>query len=180
MKTPTWQLSSLPSRPLCCRATPALWSPFLAKPLSSTTPTTPIGLRAAVGTNSSTKRDWISAWARTSSSVMEGVSIRWHGPMTSRRVSQVRAPRLATDCGQAKNIFRCRTSQTGSFYYHCDWHASHYVKVMLDQIFGENFFQNEIVWKRSSAHSDSKRYGANHDTILFYSNGKTWTWNKLY
>ena len=36
--------------------------------------------------------------------------------------------------------------KTGSFYYHCDWHASHYVKVMLDQIFGENNFQNEIVW----------------------------------
>jgi adenine specific DNA methylase Mod len=35
--------------------------------------------------------------------------------------------------------------KTGSFYYHCDWHASHYVKVMLDQIFGENNFQNEIV-----------------------------------
>ena len=53
---------------------------------------------------------------------------------------------------------------TGSFYYHCDWHASHYVKVMLDQLLGENTFQNEIIWKRSSAHSDSKQgmsqYGA--------------------
>ena len=39
----------------------------------------------------------------------------------------------------------------GSFYYHCDWHASHYVKVMLDQILGENNFQNEIVWKRTAA-----------------------------
>ena len=70
--------------------------------------------------------------------------------------------------------------KTGSFYYHCDWHASHYVKVMLDQIMGENAFQNEIVWKRSSAHSDSKRYGANHDTIFFYAGGKSWTWSKLY
>ncbi len=70
--------------------------------------------------------------------------------------------------------------KTGSFYYHCDWHASHYVKVMLDQVFGEMQFQNEIVWKRSSAHSDSKRYGANHDTIFFYTAGKTWTWNKSY
>ena len=69
---------------------------------------------------------------------------------------------------------------TGSFYYHCDSHASHYVKVMLDQIFGENQFQNEITWKRSSAHSDSKRYGANHDTIFFYAKGKTWTWNKAF
>lgn len=69
---------------------------------------------------------------------------------------------------------------TGSFYYHCDWHASHYVKVMLDQIFGENQFQNEIVWKRSSAHSDSQRYGANHDTIFFYTKEREWTWNRLY
>lgn len=69
---------------------------------------------------------------------------------------------------------------TGSFYYHCDWHASHYVKVMLDQVFGEGQFQNEIVWKRSSAHSDPKRYGANHDSIFFYTGGKRWTWNTLY
>jgi adenine-specific DNA-methyltransferase len=71
--------------------------------------------------------------------------------------------------------------KTGSFYYHCDWHASHYVKVMLDQTFGENNFQNEIVWKRSSAHSDSVRYGANHDTLFFYTGGgNKWTWNKLF
>src|SRR3954447_26428334 len=71
--------------------------------------------------------------------------------------------------------------KTGSFYYHCDWHASHYVKVMLDQIFGENNFQNEIIWKRSSAHSDSKqgmsRYGKIHDSIFFYTAGRKWTWN---
>ena len=40
--------------------------------------------------------------------------------------------------------------KTGSFYYHCDWHASHYVKIMLDQIFEENQFRNEIIWKRAS------------------------------
>jgi hypothetical protein len=50
-----------------CRATPALWSPFLAKPLSSTTPTTPIGLLAAVETNSSTKTAWTSAWTSSGS-----------------------------------------------------------------------------------------------------------------
>lgn len=70
--------------------------------------------------------------------------------------------------------------RTGSFYYHCDWHASHYVKVMLDHIFGENNFQNEIAWRRTRAHNDSKRYGANHDTIFFYSNGERWTWNVQY
>jgi DNA modification methylase len=51
--------------------------------------------------------------------------------------------------------------ETGSFYYHCDWHASHYVKVMLDQIFGENRFVNEAVWKRSASHNDAKQ-GSKH------------------
>jgi site-specific DNA-methyltransferase (adenine-specific) len=61
---------------------------------------------------------------------------------------------------------------TGSFYYHCDWHASHYVKIMLDQIFGENNFQNEIVWKRTSSHSDAKRrFGDQTDAIMFYTGG---------
>ena len=67
--------------------------------------------------------------------------------------------------------------KTGSFYYHCDWHASHYVKVMLDQIFGENQFQNEIIWKRTSAHSSANRYGIVHDSLFFYSGGSKWTWN---
>ena len=73
---------------------------------------------------------------------------------------------------------------TGSLYYHCDWHASHYVKVMLDQILGENSFQNEIVWKRSDAHSDAKQgakhYGRVHDSIFFYTAGKTYTFNSHY
>jgi DNA modification methylase len=73
--------------------------------------------------------------------------------------------------------------KTGSFYYHCDWHASHYVKVMLDQIFGENQFVNEIVWKRQSSHSDakqgSKHLGRVHDIVLFYGGGKDYTFNHL-
>jgi len=70
--------------------------------------------------------------------------------------------------------------KTGSFYYHCDWHASHYVKIMLDQIFGENQFQNEIIWKRTTAHNDPKKYGNIHDSIFFYSKGDRWTWNAVY
>ncbi len=70
--------------------------------------------------------------------------------------------------------------KTGSFYYHCDWHASHYVKIMLDQIFGENQFQNEIVWKRTTSHSDAMRCGNIHDVLFFYSKGDKHTWNKTY
>src|SRR5688572_153721 len=74
--------------------------------------------------------------------------------------------------------------KTGSFYYHCDWHASHYVKVMLDQIIGENNFQNEIVWKRTAAHSNVKQgsriYGRVHDVLLFYTKGDSWAFNPQY
>jgi DNA modification methylase len=71
---------------------------------------------------------------------------------------------------------------TGSFYYHCDWHASHYVKVMLDQIFGENNFINEIIWQRTSAHNDPRQYGRVHDTLLYYCGGDEAdrTWNQQY
>src|ERR1035438_3578199 len=71
--------------------------------------------------------------------------------------------------------------KTGSFYYHCDWHASHYVKVMLDGLFGENNFMNEVVWKRTSAHGNvGKRYAITEDRIFFYANSKDWTWNPPY
>ena len=46
---------------------------------------------------------------------------------------------------------------TGSFYYHCDWHARHYVKVMLDQIFGAKNFLYEVIWNRSIAHTDARK-----------------------
>jgi DNA modification methylase len=73
---------------------------------------------------------------------------------------------------------------TGSFYYHCDWHASHYVKVMLDQLLGEMNFQNEIVWKRADAHSDAKQgakhYGRVHDSIFFYTGSQDYTFNSIY
>jgi DNA modification methylase len=65
---------------------------------------------------------------------------------------------------------------TGSFYYHCDWHASHYVKVMLDQIFGENNFLNEIIWKRADAHNDARKaFATVSDSILLYVGGEEYT-----
>jgi DNA modification methylase len=69
---------------------------------------------------------------------------------------------------------------TGSLYLHCDPTASHYLKLVLDQIFGPMNFKNEIVWKRTSAHSGSKRWAPVHDTILFYSKGNTFTWNQIF
>lgn len=69
---------------------------------------------------------------------------------------------------------------TGSLYLHCDATASHYLKILLDAVFGVKNFRNEIIWKRTTAHSDSKRYGRNADTILFYTKSDKWTWNQLY
>ena len=69
---------------------------------------------------------------------------------------------------------------TGSIYLHCDPTASHYLKMVMDSIFGPDNFRNEIVWKRHSTHNDSRRFGRIHDTILFYVNGKGTTFNKQY
>ncbi len=69
---------------------------------------------------------------------------------------------------------------TGSLYLHCDPTASHYLKLILDGIFGPMSFRNEISWKRFSAKNDPKRYGRNHDVILFYSKTSTMTWNVQY
>lgn len=70
---------------------------------------------------------------------------------------------------------------TGSLYLHCDPTASHYLKIVLDALFGPRNFRSEIVWKRTSAHSNTKvGYGDVTDTILFYSAGQTPVWNKLF
>lgn len=73
---------------------------------------------------------------------------------------------------------------TGSLYLHCDSSASHYLKIILDAIFGPAAFRNEVIWKRSHAHNDGKQ-GARHfgrvtDTILFYAKSKNSTWNTQY
>jgi DNA modification methylase len=66
---------------------------------------------------------------------------------------------------------------TGSLYLHCDPTASHYLKLLLDSIFGGDRFRNEITWKRTSAHSDGSRYGRNTDILLYYAKGAKPVWN---
>ena len=71
--------------------------------------------------------------------------------------------------------------KTGSFYYHCDWHASHYVKVMLDQLFGENNFNSEIIWRRNKAKGLATRgLAQNHDTLFLYTGGGSHKFNPQY
>ncbi len=78
------------------------------------------------------------------------------------------APRLV----ELRRVLR----PTGSLYLHCDPTASHYLKLLLDGVFSLDGFRNEIVWKRSHAHNSSKKFGPNHDIILYYakSGGSTW------
>ena len=68
---------------------------------------------------------------------------------------------------------------TGSFYLHCDPTSSHYLKLVLDSVFcsGGGYFQNEIIWKRTSARSDSHKWNHIHDVIFFYTKSRTYTWN---
>jgi len=69
---------------------------------------------------------------------------------------------------------------TGSLYLHCDPTASHYLKIVLDTIFGSMNYRNEVVWKRTTAHSSAKRWGDVHDTLFFYSKSSDHTWNRTF
>ena len=64
-------------------------------------------------------------------------------------------------------------SETASIYVHLDWHIGHYVKILMDEIFGEDNYRNEIIWQRANAHSDTKQgaahYGRMHDVIFYYA-----------
>ena len=69
---------------------------------------------------------------------------------------------------------------TGSIYLHCDPTASHYLKMLMDSIFGAVNFRNEVIWKRTSSHNDPRSYGRIQDSLLFYTTTKEYTWNVQY
>ena len=69
---------------------------------------------------------------------------------------------------------------TGSLYLHCDPTASHYLKIVMDAIFGVRNYRNEIVWQRTNVHSDSKTWSNVSDTIFFYTRSDNFTWNPIY
>ena len=72
-------------------------------------------------------------------------------------------------------------SEEASIYVHLDYHIGHYVKLLLDEIFGEDNFRNEIIWKRATAHSDAEFYGNNFDCIFFYTKSQSgYTFNTTY
>jgi adenine-specific DNA-methyltransferase len=67
--------------------------------------------------------------------------------------------------------------EDGSIYLHSDWHKSHHLRCLLDEVFGAERFLSEIVWQRTASHNDPGRYGTIHDLIFFYSKGTEYTWN---
>ena len=69
---------------------------------------------------------------------------------------------------------------TGSVYLHCDPTAGHYLKLVMDAVFGEVNFKNQIVWERSAGRSDAKTWARVHDTIMYYVKGKDAVWNRQY
>lgn len=70
---------------------------------------------------------------------------------------------------------------TGSLYLHCDPTASHYLKIVLDGVFSNQHYRNEIIWKRTTAKSQaSKRFPNNHDTLLFYGKSNEGTFNRQF
>ena len=73
---------------------------------------------------------------------------------------------------------------TGSLYLHCDPTASHFLKLLMDAVFGPINFRTEIIWKRTSAHSDTRQgrrqHGRIHDVLLFYTKNDDWNWNPVY
>ena len=81
-------------------------------------------------------------------------------------------------------LMRDLLSDEGTIYVHMGWDVSHYVKVVLDEVFGIGQFVNQIVWKRQTAHSDigqgSKHLGPIHDVIFLYTKGETFPWNMQY
>lgn len=70
--------------------------------------------------------------------------------------------------------------QTGSIYLHCDPTASHYLKMLMDAVFGPLYFRNEIIWKHTSSHNDASRYADVHDCLLYYARSKVVVWNAQY
>jgi site-specific DNA-methyltransferase (adenine-specific) len=95
------------------------------------------------------------------------------GPSDMLAYLSMMAPRLV----QLQRVMK----SSASIYLHCDPTASHYLKLLLDAVFGPKCFRNEIVWKRTSAHNDAKRFGRIHDVLLYYAkNPKKAQFNRQY
>ena len=120
------------------------------------------------------------------------VRLEWHGEIAERHQDLYQAI-LASETlydesmriyltAMAIRLFEMQRilKSNGSIYLHCDPTANHYLRMIMDALFGQQNFRNEVVWRRTSAHSDPRRFGRIHDTLLFYIKGDSATWNAVY
>lgn len=77
-------------------------------------------------------------------------------------------------------LMRELLSEQGSIYVHIDWHVGHYVKVIMDEIFGKDNFRNEIIWRRAYSHNDGDKFGCIHDNLLFYAKNKDYYFKSVF
>ena len=121
---------------------------------------------------------WDESAARTFEEIVEGGG-RVSQAMQAFRTFLGDTDMLAYLAMMAPRLVELRRvlKPTGSIYLHCDPTASHYLKMLLDSVFGSENFRNEIIWKRTSARSDSHRWNQIHDSILFYTKSADYLWN---
>jgi adenine specific DNA methylase Mod len=77
-------------------------------------------------------------------------------------------------------LMRELLSEQGSIYVHIDWHVGHYVKIIMDEIFGKNNFRNEIIWRRAYSHNDGDKFGCIHDNLLFYTKNQDYYFKSVF
>lgn len=77
-------------------------------------------------------------------------------------------------------LMRELLADTGSIYVHLDWHVGHYVKLVLDEVFGKNLFRNEVIWGYGGGGAPKDFYPKKHDTLFWYSKSENWTFNKQF
>ena len=108
----------------------------------------------------------------------DGVAEFWRLWMSALRETQPRLIAYLSYMAQRLLPMRGLLKSTGSIYLHCDPTASHYVKALMDAIFGHENFRNEIIWKRTTTHNDSGTWSRVSDTILYFTKSKDFTWNE--
>ena len=114
------------------------------------------------------------------SGVDDATAELWRMWMAALRGTQPRLLAYLSYMAERLLIMRRILKPTGSLYFHCDATVSHYVKPLLDAVFGHGNFQNEIIWRRTSSHNRAKRWGPIHDTLLFYSKSEHYRWNRTF
>lgn len=77
-------------------------------------------------------------------------------------------------------LMRDLLAEDGSIYVHCDWRVNSHIRLVMDEVFGTDNYQNEVAWQRTSAHSDLGHYGVNVDSIFYFSKSEKRLWNQLY